>query len=163
MTEEWRPIAGREGLYEVSSFGRVRSLTSDRILKTWVDQDGYHKVSLNSGTTPRQKWTVAVHLLVVTAFRGAKPFPNAVTRHLDGNPSNNYSSNLRWGTYSQNNRDKTTHGTDHLSSRETCNYGHPFDEANTYMRHDGSGGRRCRTCARDQQRKRYAELIGSAS
>lgn len=26
MTEEWRPIKGYEGLYEVSSLGRVKSL-----------------------------------------------------------------------------------------------------------------------------------------
>ena len=31
LFEEWRPVAGYEGLYEVSNFGRVRSLERDCI------------------------------------------------------------------------------------------------------------------------------------
>ena len=30
MSEEWRPVVGYEGLYEVSSYGRVRSVDRNR-------------------------------------------------------------------------------------------------------------------------------------
>lgn len=39
-----------------------------------------------------------------------------------------------------------------LAARTHCANGHPFDEINTYVRSDGA--RRCRTCARDSDRRR---------
>lgn len=52
FTEEWRPIKGYEGLYEISNFGRVKSLNSrghqgkEQIMKQWKLKD---KVSLQVG------------------------------------------------------------------------------------------------------------------
>jgi hypothetical protein len=43
--EIWKPVVGYEGLYEVSSFGRVKSLKRNIILKT-VLHNGYLIVSL---------------------------------------------------------------------------------------------------------------------
>jgi hypothetical protein len=52
-----------------------------------------------------------VHILVLTAFKGLRPFKEAHGRHLDGNPQNNKVDNLAWGTCSQNHYDKIGHGT----------------------------------------------------
>ena len=62
MSEEWRDIEGYEGLYQVSSMGRVKSLErniphwcggeriqKERILKPVVRGDGYLKVDLCAG------------------------------------------------------------------------------------------------------------------
>jgi len=54
---------------------------------------------------------VYLHSLVIRAFHGAKPFPTAVTRHLDGNATNNSPDNLRWGTQKENIQDSIKHGT----------------------------------------------------
>lgn len=59
IKEEWRPILGYEGLYEVSSIGRVKSLlryarskgrgrrlVRERMLKPMTNSDGYRQVGL---------------------------------------------------------------------------------------------------------------------
>lgn len=56
MIEEWRPIVGYEGLYEVSSYGRVRSLDrydnrnyfrKGKVLSPRIRLDGYLDVCLH--------------------------------------------------------------------------------------------------------------------
>lgn len=48
--EEWRDIVGYEGLYKISSHGRVKSYHArykkPRILKTSMTTTGYRKVEL---------------------------------------------------------------------------------------------------------------------
>lgn len=51
-----------------------------------------------------------IHQLVLLAFVGPCPKGYAC-RHLDGDPKNNHLSNLEWGTYTENNRDRIAHGT----------------------------------------------------
>lgn len=38
-------------------------------------------------------------------------------RHLDGDPSNNELANLKWGTASENQRDRARHGTSNAGER----------------------------------------------
>lgn len=49
-----------------------------------------------------------VHTVVLLAFHGPRP-DGMVCRHLDGDHNNNSASNLAWGTYGENIRDKTRH------------------------------------------------------
>lgn len=119
IIEEWRPIAGYEGVYEVSNFGRVRSL--DR----WVRANsGWRKTEIryftpsSSGRSKKYKRVLLrnpdkqhpVHQLVLEAFVGPRP-ENCEVRHLDGDPSNNRLDNLAWGTKAENQADKIRHGT----------------------------------------------------
>jgi hypothetical protein len=60
-----------------------------------------------------------VHRMVLDAFY-EKPFENAVCRHLDGNPSNNHYTNLKWGTLQENAADRKAHGT-YYQGHEHCN------------------------------------------
>lgn len=48
---------------------------------------------------------------MLEAFVGDPPAPDAVCRHLDGNPGNNQIANLAWGTQKQNIEDSIRHGT----------------------------------------------------
>jgi hypothetical protein len=117
MTEVWRPIIGHLDRYEVSNEGRVRSLMypakggSRRravplILKLRSPRnDGYLTVELMGKTH-------FVHALVAEAFLGPRPFPEAQCRHDDGDPGNNRSTNLLWGTAAENQQDRLRHGTD---------------------------------------------------
>lgn len=119
--EEWLPVHGYEGYYEVSSFGRVRSLTYKLITKRGAvkrhagkllqpgrsGRYGYLTVSLNKAGRASSK---LVHRLVLRAFVGACPSGQEV-RHLDGNPRNNRASNLKYGTAKENSADQVRHGT----------------------------------------------------
>ena len=53
---------------------------------------------------------LAVHRIVCEAFNGPCP-DGQQCRHLDGNPSNNVSTNLAWGTAADNHADQIRHGT----------------------------------------------------
>lgn len=116
--EEWRPIAGYEGFYEVSSRGRVRSLDrtftrSDgrrqgrrgRILSPTPSGRGYPSVQLRYGVRR------AVHVLVCTAFHGLRPGDEYEVAHENGVPTDNRVENLRWATRSENQSDSVRHGT----------------------------------------------------
>lgn len=113
--EEWRPIVGYEGLYEVSSLGRVRScerVIPSRLLKLQVTEEGYVRVHLSG----KNRRCASVHALVLTAFKGPKPV-NQVGRHMDNVRHNNTVENLQWGTQKENVADRIRHGTYYQGSR----------------------------------------------
>ena len=95
--EEWRDIAGYEGVYQVSNLGRVKSLNygrtgKEKCLEPWGNGGGYLQVSLrNNG----KKDTPSIHRLVACTFI---PNPNNLpeVNHKDENKENNNVSNLEW-------------------------------------------------------------------
>lgn len=149
--EEWRSVVGCEGEYEVSNRGRVRSL--DRVVETSRGPRKYRGRMLKCSTARTPDYPVVnlrrgiserVHNLVLEAFVGPRP-DGYVACHDDGDPYNNHLSNLRWDTYSSNNRDLVRHNT-HWQSRKTrCDNGHEFTPGNTILRPEG--GRKCHACS----------------
>lgn len=119
MIEEWRPIRGYEGIYDVSNCGRVRSLSRvvnngsphgrklpDKILLPGKLKDGYLGVSLNRDGTCKY---FKIHRLVAQAFipnTDNKPYVN----HKDGVKTNNVASNLEWCTQAENMRHAYNNG-----------------------------------------------------
>ncbi len=101
-TEQWKPIKGYEGKYEVSDRGRVRSFVGlqPRILNPVDDGKGYRRVRLFFDGKPRKG---KVHLLVLEAFYCPRP-DGLVCDHIDRNTMNNQIENLRWITMSENTR-----------------------------------------------------------
>lgn len=109
--EEWRPCPDFAGLYEVSSFGRVRSLhrrNSLRILYQGSDETGYPTVALNRHGT---RTTRTVHRLVCRAFHGEPNPLHRETAHLDGDKANARADNLKWVSKRENESHKSAHGT----------------------------------------------------
>lgn len=101
MSEEWRPINGFEGLYEISSYGRVKSFKSHpsgKILKTSLDSNGYPKISLSKNGAKKD---ATVHRLVAETYLPRVDGKTCVN-HIDGNKANNRLDNLEWCTYSEN-------------------------------------------------------------
>lgn len=102
QTEIWKPVAGYEELYEVSSLGRVKSLANnksrkEKILKPYND-DGYLQVQLYRDG--KRKF-FKVHRLVAAAFI-PNPLGLPEVNHKDENPSNNVVENIEWCDRSYN-------------------------------------------------------------
>jgi hypothetical protein len=108
MPELWEPIAGWEGLYEVSTHGRVRSLDRPgrrgRILKPFGK---YLAVTLNADGFQLDR---SVHRIVAETFI-PNPDDLPLVRHLDDDRSNNNVFNLEWGTQADNMADARRNGT----------------------------------------------------
>lgn len=164
--EEWRAVVGWEGLYEVSSLGRVRSLNrytpnaltggeslvTGRILTGRINRNGYVQFLLCSG--PRRE-TRVVHRLVAIAFI---PNPDArpMVLHGPGGKLVNRVENLRWGTQSDNMLDRRRDGTDPMLNKTHCPQGHPYEGENLVLERDGS--RKCRKCQSFYRKERIRRL-----
>lgn len=101
--EIWKDIAGYEGLYQVSNFGRVKSLGNKSnhkgaIILKQSDVQGYMCVGIRRDNGSKM---VKVHRLVALAFI---PNPECKTQinHKDGDKHNNVVSNLEWVTCAEN-------------------------------------------------------------
>ena len=103
MKPHWLPVIGFEGLYEVSSKGRVRN-SRKKHLK--AQPDGYkllyRKVCLYKDGKMYNK---RIHRLVAEAHI-PNPYNKAEVNHEDVNPRNNRVSNLSWCTRVENEQHK---------------------------------------------------------
>lgn len=114
QTEIWRDVVGYEGLYQISSNGRIKRLHQDqrhrcglfRILKQKINKNGYHSIGLYKN---KNRKDFLVHRLVLRAFIGQCP-KKMESCHNDGNAGNNFIGNLRYDTRSNNALDRTKHG-----------------------------------------------------
>lgn len=126
MAEIWKTIKDYEGLYEVSTLGRVRSLARiitehngksrplrERILKSVIAGPGYPMVGLHLGTEQHTKY---VHRLVLETFVGPAP-KNKLARHLNSNKEDARLSNLDWSTQKENLADRLPLGTANRGDR----------------------------------------------
>ena len=99
--EEWKPIQGYEGLYEVSTWGRVKShkWQKERILVPRQNSNGYYYVTLCKDGKIK---TYQIHRLVTKEFI---PNPSNLpeVNHKDEHKENNCVSNLEWCSRKYNN------------------------------------------------------------
>ena len=126
--EEWKPVVGYEGLYEVSDAGRVRSLTrmetsthwrtgtivqrrrDGRVLKPALDTGGYPYVNLYRMNRGGSKYgeIAQIQRLVLEAFVGPRP-DGMQACHNNGEQLDATLSNLRWDTREANMVDQVRH------------------------------------------------------
>lgn len=108
--EEWRPLVGYEGHYEISSLGRLCSLKKGRrrVLSLATDGNGYAKASVCVGGKPK---AMRISRAVLTAFVGSPPSKEHEAAHCNGDHTDNRLANLRWATRAENASDKVVHGT----------------------------------------------------
>ena len=116
--EIWKDVLKAEGLYAVSSYGRVCSLSrtiqktngakqtfSPQILNGGYNRDGYRMVHINYG---EKRKFVSVHRLVAQAFI-PNPRNLPFVDHIDRNRKNNIANNLRWVTQLENIHNREPH------------------------------------------------------
>lgn len=103
MRELWMPIEGYEGLYSISSMGRVKSHISGMLLEPKKTKTGYLRITL---CKDHQRKNFSIHRLVATAFI---PNPNLkpTVNHLNEDKGDNRVQNLEWATCAEQN----AHGT----------------------------------------------------
>lgn len=96
---EWREILESTGKYLISNLGEVLHKRKNRIVRPWVNNNGYQMVSF----TNKDKKVVhrAIHRLVMENF-SLNPDQKPQVNHKDGIKTNNHLSNLEWVTQSEN-------------------------------------------------------------
>ena len=122
-TEQWRDLPGFVGRYQVSNYGRVKSLPNARrhselIMSPAIHKSGYLILNLTmakpgGGWKQKSYW---LHRLVLETWEGECP-PGMEGCHNDGNPLNCRADNLRWDTPESNQHDKIRHGTANLRAQ----------------------------------------------
>lgn len=115
MNEEWKPIKGYEGFYEISNRGRVKRIKQlreighspnrirkfydvDRLLNPWDNGHGYKVISLIKDGRRKNHY---VHRLVGEHFI-PNPYNLEEINHKDFNRANNRVENLEWCDRSYN-------------------------------------------------------------
>lgn len=104
--EIWKDIPNYEGLYQISSYGRVKSFyKKERILKPSIQHFKYksknykrEKIELSKNSIRK---SFKIHRLVAQTFI-PNPDNKPQVNHIDGNPLNNNVNNLEWCTNQEN-------------------------------------------------------------
>ena len=139
MKEIWKDIVGYEGLYQISNYGRIKSLKrelkqfdgtgysihpyKERILSQTQHKQGYLMVGLCKNC---KSHLYQVHRLVGKAFI---PNPNNLPEinHKFGNKSDNRVKSLEWCTRLHNQREAEKLGLIHSPMR-IAGEGHPSNK-----------------------------------
>jgi hypothetical protein len=90
MGEQWRDVAGYNGVYQVSDRGQVRNLQTGKILQPVKFKNGRLYVTLSSSGFQRK---CSVHSLVAGEFLGPCPPAHEIT-HKNGDYTDNIARNL---------------------------------------------------------------------
>lgn len=108
VVEKWKDIVGYEGLYKVSTLGRVKTLHENtriadkntRIMRQKEDTQGYYRVNLYKDKKCKSE---LVSRLVATAFI-ENPYNLPHVGHMNDNKKDNTVTNLYWTEPYENNR-----------------------------------------------------------
>lgn len=127
--EIWKDVNGYEGIYQISTKGRVRNIKYDRLLRQAKHRTGYVSVMLYRNGNPKR---INIHRLVAENFI-EKPDGCDIVNHKDENKSNNNIENLEWCSGEYNMK----YGT--LGKRITQKRGHCARKKRKVIQMDGCG------------------------
>ena len=104
-----------EGIYQASTYGRVRNVKTDRILKSRVciDYNHRHNGRKDAHITlwkDKQKCHLLLSRVIAATFCGGNLYSKLTVNHIDGDTLNNKADNLEWITRGDNVRYGREHG-----------------------------------------------------
>ena len=102
--EKWKAIKGYEGLYEISSYGVVKSFHKNKdgvFISQHTEKCNHTNHKSLTLSKDKVKTQFRVHRLVAEAFID-NPENKCCVNHKDNNGENNIYSNLEWATQSEN-------------------------------------------------------------
>lgn len=94
-----KDILGWEGIYAITSCGKVWSYKNKMFLRPQPDKEGYLTVMLTNKDRGRKN--CKVHRLVAQAYID-NPEDKPQINHLDEDKTHNYTNNLAWATPKEN-------------------------------------------------------------
>ncbi len=147
MTEIWKDIEGYDGFYQVSNFGRIKSLYKNKetMLKPQIVSK-YYMVKLSKNGIEKHR---TVHSLVAQAFVDDW-FENAEINHKDSNKLNNRFDNLEWVTRSENQK--------HQYYKRYPDYKKPVcEKCGKHV--SGKEVKYCLNCSKLEKRKNWPDII----
>ena len=115
MIEIWKPVPNYEEFYEVSNFGRFRSLDGykkcrngkfakkkGQIIKQGKYQNGYMQIHFKVNGIDK---CFLSHRIVATVFvENDNPKEKTTVNHIDGDKTNNNANNLEWLSMTDNHK-----------------------------------------------------------
>lgn len=97
IMEKWKDIKGYEGLYQASTFGRIKHVKNNYITYGSTSKGSYLRKTLCKNSNKRY---YLVHRLIAETF--IDNYENKLTvNHIDGDRTNNSVTNLEWATYQE--------------------------------------------------------------
>lgn len=97
MIEIWKDYVYN---YQVSNYGRIKNKITNKVIKLFVDGNGYLGCTVSLGKKNKKK-RIRTHRAVAELFID-NPNNYPQVNHIDGNKQNNYYQNLEWCTNKYN-------------------------------------------------------------
>lgn len=123
------PETVKRGMYAVSSWGKIKSITNNIIMRYATDKDGYPKIKLmrDDINDSRGLYTHPYRLVAYQFISNQDTMNCFQVNHIDGNKFNNHVSNLEWVSPIMNNQhakwlklnyDVYHHGTSKIPTKD---------------------------------------------
>lgn len=178
MDEEWKEIPYFEGIYEASTWGRIRTvegkvtIRSDGLKRVWKQRILKLKKQQRHGHDEKSDYIVTLYKngnpnyflvsrLIASTFIENNLYSDLTVNHIDGNPLNNNVSNLEWKTRKDNilygfQEDQFTNVTKSIDLIHESNIFHfkSLAEANRFLK-------RCDGYVRMRIHRRYNTLVSA--
>lgn len=109
--EIWKDVNGYEGLYQISSYGKLKRFGTNKLIKPIVCTNGYLEFAL--WKNGKRKVILSHRLVAIHFLENPNNLPEI--NHLDENITNNNMENLAWCTSKEN----SNYGNRNNKVRET--------------------------------------------
>ena len=121
----WKDVIGYENIYQINEYGDIKDLRTGKLRAPYVTKKGYKSIDLYDKDRKREKFLI--HRLVAINFI-PNPENLPIVLHKDNVKLNTHYSNLKWGTYSENNSQAIRDGLNTVPRPDNRKYYELYDE-----------------------------------